>query len=452
MRDVVIVGAGPVGLTAALLLRRRGFRVVVAERHEVAYPLPRAVHLDGEVLRVLQDAGVVGRFRAVSRAMPGLRLVDAETRALAEFRRDAVVGPGGHPEASMFDQPALERLLRTEIDGDLRLGTTVTGVSGRTVHTTSGPITADVVLACDGADSALRERLGIGTRELGKPETWLVVDVEAPARLPVWDGVHQVCDPVRATTFMRVTGTRYRWEFRVADGESPDPRALLRPWLGEVSFDDLAVLRVATYTFRARTARRWRAGNVFLLGDAAHETPPFIGQGLGAGLRDAHNLAWKLDLVARGAPDWLLDTYQAERLPHVTSTIRGAMAVGWALTGGRAAPLRRSVVRGAARVPGVSAAALRMSSPRLRPGRLVLRSPLAGTVCPQWRTAGGWSDDRLGAHPVVVDLDSRFAGWLRGAGVVAALIRPDRIVLGTARDGAGAARLHDIAAWLTRPA
>ncbi len=449
-RPVVVVGAGPVGVVAAILLAQRGFAVTVLERHSAPYPLPRAVHLDGEVLRVLQAVGVAGRFRAISRAMPGLRLVDGRGRTMAEFRRDALVGPGGHPEASMFDQPDLERLLLDELGGypgiALRRGVTVLGVDGGRVRTDQGVIDAAAVIGCDGAESTVRRSLGIGVRDLGHTETWLVVDVRTPVALDLWDGVHQVCDPRRATTFMRVTGTRYRWEFRLSPGEDPDVGALLAPWLGDVA--GVEVLRAARYTFRARVAQRWRAGTAFLLGDAAHETPPFIGQGLGAGLRDAHNLAWKLDLVRRGAPDSLLDTYQAERLPHATRTIRAAIVVGWALTGGRgpAAALRRTVVRAACRLPGVSRAALAVSSPRLPRGPLVLRGKLTGTICPQ--ETDGWSDTDLGDGLTLVSLAGpgarargAVARWLRDEGLVAAVIRPDLVVAATARTRAAHERL-----------
>ena len=171
--------------------------------------------------------------------------------------------------------------------------------------------------------------------------------------------MEQVCDPARAATFMQVTGDRYRWEFRLRDGEDEagliTPAALgqlLRPWTGRSDLDGLQIIRSATYTFRARMASRFQAGRVFLLGDAAHLTPPFIGQGLAAGLRDADNLAWKLAYVLTGrAGEDLLATYDTERRPHARALVKKAVRVGWAMTGGqdRAAAVRRIALAAAVR-------------------------------------------------------------------------------------------------------
>jgi 3-(3-hydroxy-phenyl)propionate hydroxylase len=207
-----------------------------------------------------------------------------------------------------------------------------------------------------------------------------VVDIKAETGLDTWDGVEQICDPARAATFMHVTGDRYRWEFRLRDGEDEagliTPAALgalLRPWTGRSDLDGLQIIRTATYTFRAQMASRFRAGRIFLLGDAAHLTPPFIGQGLAGGLRDADNLAWKLACVLPGrAAEDLLDTYEAERRPHATALVKKAVRVGWAMTGGqdRAAAVRRIALAAAVRSDRICQAMGSTATPRLKAGAL----------------------------------------------------------------------------------
>ncbi|WP_436530589.1 bifunctional 3-(3-hydroxy-phenyl)propionate/3-hydroxycinnamic acid hydroxylase [Actinoplanes sp. HUAS TT8] len=418
---VVIVGAGPTGLTAAIMLARRGVECLVLERFPEPYPLPRAVHFDDEVFRILAGLGLADELRKISRPAPGMQLVDPALRPLATFTRDPV-GPHGFPQANMFDQPDLERLLRSELRSlpraRLRQPIEVYGVSqppsGGPVHVRyrsadgEGALTADVVLGCDGANSAVRASIGGGWEDLGFTQNWLVVDAVAPEPLDVYDGVQQVCDPVRAATFMMVTPGRYRWEFLLR--EPVDARARMRPWLGGAEPE---ILREAEYTFRGAVADRWRDRRVFLLGDAAHLTPPFIGQGLCAGIRDAANLAWKVAFVLAGdADERLLGTYETERKPYARSMIRMAMLVGRLMTGGRAA---RTLLRTVTRLPGIERRATTIVWPALGRGPLVGRG--GGRLCP------AALDPTLGPGFDLVD-----PGTAR-----ALLIRPDRIVAATGR-------------------
>jgi 3-(3-hydroxy-phenyl)propionate hydroxylase len=394
---VIVVGAGPVGCTAALLLADSGIPVTLLERHTRPHPLPRAVHLDDEVARILGRIGVSEGFLARSRPGSGLRLLDASHRVMAEFSRDQKAGVHGFPQANMFHQPDLEELLFSRVGEhpliDLRRGAEVCGLEGTASPLTAAPVrvralvaekpqtfTGTVVLGCDGANSAVRELAGIPVDDLGFTERWLVVDIRAEGGLDTWDGVEQICDPARAATFMQVTGDRYRWEFRLLDGEDEAcltaPAALgalLRPWTGRGHLAGLEITRSASYTFRARLAARFSCGRVFLLGDAAHLTPPFIGQGLAAGLRDADNLSWKLAHVLAGrAGAGLLATYDTERRPHARAMVKKAVRVGWAMTGGqdRAAAVRRIALAAAVRSQHVRQAMASTATPRLKAGAL----------------------------------------------------------------------------------
>ena len=481
---VLVVGAGPTGLAVATLLAQHGVASTVVDRYAEPWPQPRAVHLDGESVRILQRIGVHEQFAAISRPATGLRLLDARLRPFATFRRPVTAGPHGHPEANLFDQPDLEALLRRDLPRavTLRAGVEVTDVTpdGATLRDlrtgTPEHVRAVAVLGCDGARSTVRDAIGARLRDLHFTERWLVVDVRCRRRLDGWGGVDQVCSPRRAVTFLHLTGDRYRWEFRLRPGEAADDvdlGRLLAPWLGAAP-DGGEVLRRAEYVFTARIADRWRRGRVLLLGDAAHQTPPFVGQGLGAGLRDAHNLAWKLAAMLQGrAGDDLLNTYQAERAPHAEATIRLAVRAGRAMTGGQhvTAALRRPLAAALLRLPGAEARALRGTAVRYPPGRWVdrrtHRRDLPGTLCPQpfvrvdgvarrlddvlgsgfALLAAGPVDDglrerarALGARtvrlgPGAVTDDGTLAAWLSRGRATAVLLRPDRVVLAaSARD------------------
>lgn len=472
---VLVVGAGPVGLTAALLLAGRGLPVHVVEKHARPYPLPRAVHLDDEVLRVLQSAGVVDEVLARSRPMAGLRLLDGRHRVLAEFQRSPDAGLHGFPQGSFVHQPDLEAVLAAAADAHplvmVERGVELVALTpGRPVVATlredggaDRSVPAAAVLGCDGANSTVRALIGARMRTLGPPDRWLVLDVRAAAPLPVWPGVHQVCDPRRAATFMPVTADRYRWECRMAPGETVadlTTAAFLARLLAPADPPAVTIERAVEYTYRAEVADRWRAGRVLLAGDAAHLSPPFVGQGLGLGLRDVHQLAWKLaDVLAGAADDELLDSHQAEREPHARALIGVAQLLGRLMTGGGRAGslLRRAVLAVVRRIPVVARLAIDSRSPALPGGPLVERRGRAGrrlvghllpqpTVLVDGRPSRlddvlgrGEAEIRLdgdrlvvrradGSEVTVDDPGHAVAAWLRHGRSSAVTVRPDRIV------------------------
>jgi 3-(3-hydroxy-phenyl)propionate hydroxylase len=323
-------------------------------------------------------------------------------------------------------------------------------------------------LGCDGANSLVRGQIGGRMRDLRFQQRWLVVDIATTAELHHWDGVHQICDPDRAATYMRIGKTRYRWEFRLRPNESSGDygdlaalRPLLDPWLGETDYERLELVRVAEYTFRAQLADRWRMGRVFLLGDAAHLTPPFIGQGMGAGLRDAANLSWKLAGVLRGELSHdLLDTFEKERKPHARKMIRLAKLTGMTMTeGGELGNrLRGLIAPHLHRVPGLTRMVTSGESPPLRNfspvGARRIRDRLAGRLVPNDRIADGQRLDEVSGgryavitleHPSQADRDqverrggvivcpaphSELSRWMRRGHASTLVVRPDGAVQG----------------------
>ena len=290
--------------------------------------------------------------------------------------------------------------------------------------------------------------------------------------LDQWEGVHQVCDPERAATYMRIGETRYRWEFRLLEGETATDfesiealQPLIGPWVGGIPCDRLELVRVAEYHFRAQLADRWRDRHVFLLGDAAHLTPPFIGQGLCAGVRDSMNLSWKVAGVLSGdLPESVLDTYEVERKPHARAMIRLARLMGLSMThGGRVGDVLRKLVAPRLHwIPGLRDRLLDSETPPLRRSAMVerrgRRESLTGRMCPNALLADGRRYDDVtrggfvcvsgvplsphqhavlasrGTEVLEVEPDSPLHTWLADGNAAAALVRPDFTVLRADRD------------------
>lgn len=485
---VVVVGAGPSGLAVATLLGQYGVECLVLDRWEGVYPLPRAVHLDDEVYRILNRVGVATQFAGLSRPARGLRLLTPRHRVIAEFQRSADSGAHGYPEANMFDQPDLEQLLRNNLRtmptvtlrGNVDVLRVTQGNAAARVDFTDRvtgareSVRASHVLGCDGANSVVRGAIGAAMEDLGFEQRWLVIDIDTTAPLNQWEGVHQLCDSHRAGTYMRVGDVRYRWEFQLLPDESAADFAtmdtlhpLIRPWTGDIPVDDLRVIRVANYTFRAQVANKWRDRRIFLLGDAAHLSPPFIGQGMGAGLRDAMNLAWKLAGVLAGdLPATALASYQTERRRHARRTIILAKLVGLTMTaGGRVGTAMRGFLApGLHLVAGLLARSWTAipSGPRTRLLALT-RTSAVGRLCPNAPTSETPDANRFddiagngfallalaltpeqrerilhkGAAPVVPDPGSELHQWLVRHRVAAAVVRPDRTVMFTSDSVSG---------------
>ena len=344
--EVAIIGLGPVGVTLANLLGARGHAVIGLDAAADVFDMPRAIGLDHESARTLQEVGIADRMGPF-----------VETYRPSEYRaadgallRRIVAAPEPHvlgwPPNLTFVQPDLERMLRAQARQwpslTLRLGAQVTGIdavdgapilSVRDAETgATEQVGCRFAVACDGGASPVRKALGIACEDLDFNEPWLVVDMLLTADVVLPELNIQHCDPARPATYVRGPGELRRWEFMLLPGEDPAEMQapariweLLRPWLRA---DQARIWRAATYRFHALVAERWRKGSVFLAGDAAHQTPPFLAQGLNQGVRDAANLAWKLSAVLGGSRPALLDTYQAERRPNVREVIATTKVLG----------------------------------------------------------------------------------------------------------------------------
>ena len=361
--DLAVVGLGPVGGALAALVGDR-LRVVVLERDATAHALPRAAHLDGHALRVFAEAGVA----VEGRPLDGFDLVDRAGRLLLRGR-PAEAPPPGHPPGLLVHQPTVERAIRRRLAAlgvEVRLGHRVGRVrddgDGVTVEGVgpNGPfaLRAGLVVGCDGARSVVREAIGGALRGGGFEQAWLVVDAVLLRDLPLPHRLVQTADPAGATTYVPFADPRRRWEFRLRPDEDAEaarrPEAVRRRLASVVDPDAVEVERAAVYVFHDLVAERWARGRLVLAGDAAHQMPPFLGQGLGAGLRDAAALAPRLVAVAGGADPGVLDGYVAERRPHVEATIRQAVRLGRLITLPEPwATLRDRALRAAHRVPAL---------------------------------------------------------------------------------------------------
>ncbi|MCY3663725.1 MAG: bifunctional 3-(3-hydroxy-phenyl)propionate/3-hydroxycinnamic acid hydroxylase [bacterium] len=454
--EVAVIGYGPVGATLANLLGQAGIRTSVYERSTDPYPLPRACHLDGEIMRIFQGVGLGDVINELVEPSRGMLFVDGEGQPLfdyEDFVRDPILGWG---EDYVFIQPELDAALRAGAARfdcvHVRLGSEVTDWR---------ELPARWVVACDGAASASRRMAGIEFVDLGYDQRWLVVDVmlSRPVALP--DIIHQVCDPQRPATFVPSARNHRRWEFRIDEGESDEQASdpenvwrLLGPWLRP---GDGELVRAAVYDFHATVAETWRRGRLLLAGDAAHQMPPFMGQGMCSGIRDAANLAWKLRAVLRdGTPEALLDSYEAERRPHVERCIELSIEAGRLLDEpvfpepdsddgerwSRLPPLTGLFQGAGGPVPFPVGHQARQPTVEVD-GRRCLLDDVAG---PGWYLVSDGPADGGGLARV---LDATTLGdpdgWLARllGGRAAVLIRPDRYVYGTAATAGDLADLLD---------
>lgn len=489
--DVAVIGYGPTGVTAANLLGADGLSVAVIEREPEVYGRARAISTDEEVLRIWQQVGLAERLEQDMLADRPLEFVDEHGKPFISAQLDP--RGHGHPPQTFIYQPAVEQVLREGAQRfpsvELKLEHECVRVFQHDEHVELmlvdlrrdeiSRITASYVIAADGGSSPTRGQLGIGFDGRTYEDRWVVIDTKMHAPWQGHDRLRFRCDPNRPAVDCPTPLGHHRWEFPVLDGEDEDElvressvwRLLNRQGITD---ENVEVLRAVAYKHHVRFASRWRVGRIFLAGDAAHVMPPWIGQGMAAGVRDADNLCWKISGVLRGGlPETVLDSYEAERQPHVRAVTRRAVLTGRIITERR--PLvtkaRDVVFRVLNKLPALNH---RMQNAtwvppcRYQDGFVASpRSSATGRKIPQPFVldssgvrrllddvlGGGWTVLHSGRPPrgawdlralevlptgskarsgALVDVDGVLTHWLRQHDATALVLRPDRVVYAAA--------------------
>jgi len=472
--DVAIIGLGPVGATLANILGQYGISTIIFERDAAPYHLPRAVAFDDEVMRIFQSIGLAANINEIVEVGAGAHFVDAQGMLLVDWVRSQKISPNGWFVNYRFHQPKLEGILRAGLERFPYITTLLQrevcsliekpeGVKVEYKNLETGEFDsaqAAFVIGCDGARSFTRDMIGSGFDDLGFHEPWLVVDLILQKSRPDLGhySIHH-CDPNRPATYVFIGGQRRRWEFRLQPDDDPCQMTqpdhiwhMLSKWVGP---NEAILERALVYTFHSSVAKQWQRGRLMIAGDAAHQTPPFMGQGMCAGIRDGFNLGWKLDRILKGqATIDLLRTYQSEREPHVREFISLTVQMGHLIN-----TTASSLVSGSASKTTNGAQKLSQLRPKLGQGLSACRTEWTGHLFPQPRLqTGELLDDRVGRRPAVLmkadfsyqlptdlkkemvsadvvaidDPSPALQGWFSDKNVNAVLMRPDRYILGAA--------------------
>jgi len=492
--DVAIVGFGPSGAVAAGLLGQAGLKVYVCDMTHEVYDKPRAIALDHEILRVFQQLDVLADIEPFCEPFTDSCYYGVDGQLIRRMTMVEEPYPQTFTPSVVFTQPPVEEVLRSKVrtlpnvtvETGMKLAslsqTDEQAILELTSETENKRIRAHYVIGCDGASSTVRQQVGIQLEDLDFDEPWLVVDVKANeqglAKLPTTS--MQYCEPERPSSFIMGPGNHRRWEISLNEGEDPAQAAtpegawkLLSRW---ITPEDGELWRQASYRFHALVANQWRAGRVFVAGDAAHQQPPFLGQGMCQGVRDVTNLAWKINTVLTKtvtgpAAEALLDSYSKERKEHVrqlTSTIK---SIGAVICERDVEKARQRDQRLLDEHGGVVRPTPRQDVLPTLSGGLIYPTPGAGSLFPQaWLQQGankvrmddvfglGWRlvahdstqlpayqalKAKLGFTQIALndadcqEADQVLANWLTHNGVIAAVVRPDNYVFGTASDEQG---------------
>ena len=460
--DVVIVGFGPIGGTLANLLALQGFSILVLEKEKSFYPLPRAVHFDDEIMRVFQTIGITNNFLKYTIINKGTKFVDKKNRVILDWPRPREITDNGWYPSYRFNQPDLERELRNKLNSYKKIEIKQSSVVKKIINTKHEVnITAEDInskkifkikskylVGCDGANSTTRSQMKTKMNNLGFTQKWAVIDLilkKNKKSLP--DRTIQYSNPKRPATYCRNVGKRRRWEFAIKKTENIETILsekyiwnFLKPWLKK---NEAQIERKTIYTFQSALAKKWKKGRVFLAGDAAHLMPPFMGQGMCAGIRDVSNLAWKISHCLNNKHDEkLLKTYQSERFSNVKEYIETTMRMGEFVNAVGKSPITNNIS-----ADSKGRKIMKSIKPSLGDGLGVKKDKLRGKIFPQFKNNGKNLDVKFFKKPMLLisskfkkplskkinfyknKNDKKISRYLTDINCEGLIVRPDRFIL-----------------------
>ena len=343
--DAIIIGLGPVGSFMALKLEKYGLKVLAIDKEKDIYPLPRAVSISDQGMRMHQSLDLENIYYENSDAPGGAGFVDENLKFIGEpMTMKGLNTPNGWPPMRFFHQPFTDREIRNKllnsscdilIEHEL-IQINESNKSSCSIKNLKTNETIDYefkyLIGADGANSKIRELKNIKQEDLNYDRDWIIIDIELLTEKELGEFAIQICDPKRIGTFIPTHSPFKRWEFEIHDDDNVEEfssdkniNKLLSPWLKPKEYK---ILRKAIYQFHSVLAEEFQKDNCFLIGDSAHQNPPFMGEGMMTGCRDAENLAWKINMDFKYKLPNLLKNYQIERKEHARYIVENSLGIG----------------------------------------------------------------------------------------------------------------------------
>ena len=431
--DVVIVGFGPTGGTLANLLALHGFSILVLEKEKSFYPLPRAVHFDDEVMRVFETIGITNTFLKYTIINKGTKFVDKKNRVILDWPRPREITENGWYPSYRFNQPDLERELRKKLKSykkiEIKQSSSVKKIKNNKndVDITFEDINSNKIfeikskylIGCDGANSITRSQMKTKMNNLGFTQKWAVIRR--------WEFAIKKTEKIE-----KILSDKYIWNF-------------LKPWLKK---KEARMERKTIYTFQSALARTWKKGRIFLAGDAAHLMPPFMGQGMCAGIRDVSNLAWKISYCLNNKHDEnLLKTYQSERSSNVKEYIETTMRMGEFVNAVGKSPITNNIS-----ADNKGRKSMKSIKPKLGRGLGKAKDKLRGNIFPQFKNRRNNLDIKFSKKPILVlsnkykksfskkinfyrnKSNTKLSRYLKNVNCEGLIVRPDRFILASIKN------------------